>query len=691
MRNSAVSKSTIAFRPNAPFSWLKLNLPYVALLALVFAATGIVYGNDLTILANEAIQNEAFSHVLIFPFLAGFLFYLKRDIIKASLLLKNHHRRSAIDYIDDILGAIFVFAALLIYWYGSFTFYPLEYHIASLPVFITGIVLIVLDSRALGMLIFPILFIFFLVPIPTTALYAAGGTLANFNTQISYNVLKTAGMPLTLSSTYGAPTIQLMDATGQPMDFSVDVPCSGIYSLIAFTMFAAFLAFVSRTSVLKKIWLFVLGFFVFWILNLARIMGILTVAHWFGPDTAMFIHSFAGLVLVFIGMILILVISDKILKVKIATRPPAQAPCSQCQSNGSQTRQFCENCGRYLNKRRAKIPMAAFLKLIVLVLGSSIAVLAISAPTFITSASSLELTSSTSTQPASNVFPELEGYRLAFLYRDVAYEKISRQDASLMYGYLSTNVSQPTIYADIGVSNSMSNLHNWEVCYVSYQTAQGQSPLVDVLDSQDTQLLPDTSLVAKYFIFESPQNYTQATLYWFGKATFKTGASIEQKYYRISLIIITRNQTAIPQYKQELFTAGQAVATSLEPLKTQALLSLGVPMIQYLLIGAAAFLAFTKTTQLLAKQRTREDNLKIFNSFASKKERIILKVVDELAATKKYMKTMEINENVEKTVGKPVNHKRVQSILKTLEKNGLISKTVISKENVPEMVWKAQV
>ena len=209
---------------NSVGAWLRLNGAWLLVLALFLVAVAVVYGNDLAILANEALQNEAFSHLLIFPFLLGFLFYLKKDVIKATLLL-GRTSKSKTRYVNEISGAALCLVALILYWYGSSTFYPLEYHIASLPIFIMGTVLIVSNARTLIMLIFPILFIFFLVPLPTTLLYTAGGALASVNTQIAYAVLRLTGMPVSLSTFYGAPTLQLATAAGTQMNFSVDVGC----------------------------------------------------------------------------------------------------------------------------------------------------------------------------------------------------------------------------------------------------------------------------------------------------------------------------------------------------------------------------------------------------------------------------------------------------------------------------------
>jgi hypothetical protein len=69
---------------------------------------------------------------------------------------------------------------------------------------------------------------------------------------------------------------------------------------------------------------------------------------------------------------------------------------------------------------------------------------------------------------------------------------------------------------------------------------------------------------------------------------------------------------------------------------------------------------------------------------------MVLESIKGLSEKGRYMKTSEIIENVEKHVGKPVNHERVHTILRTLEDFGFISREVISKENVPYLVWKIE-
>jgi exosortase len=675
-------------------SWLeviKKNYRLLLMLLLVTVAVLIVYGNDFAILANEAWLSESFSHVLLLPFFAGFLIYLKKDALKASLSIDTpKNKQFGLKYVNELAGLILLIISFLVYWYGSYTFYPLQIHVLSLPIFLMGLTLIILNSQAFLKLIFPFLFLLFLVPLPTTILSVVGGYLANFNTQASFSLLSAAGLPMTLSGDYGAPTVMMTTAAGQAVNFTVDIPCSGIYSLTAFAMFAAFLAFISYTKIWKKISVFILGFLVFTLLNMLRIMAIFAFGYWFGEEVAMTIHSFAGIALIFIGMIIILVLSDKVLKIKIMTKTLKQRPCPECSQKKIGTG-FCQNCGRFLNKTtKAFYSKTLFAKLLLIILLCGVVFMSITAPTFATANGSGDLTFLTGEnyKNANSTLPEISGYTLQFLYRDTAYEKLAKQDASLIYGYFPENRSSSIIYADIGVSSSLSNLHNWEVCLVTYQTAQGENALVTVHDSREILLLENPPLVAQYFVFDSPNNYTQVTLYWYEKASFNTGLTVEQKYVRISLVILTQDASKYPELEQELYAMGLIIAESWEPLKTQALISLGIPAQQSLLVGSTLLLVGTWTTQYFAEKRKSSNNRNIFSQFSSKKEQIVFASVSELTKTKKHMRTTDIVEAVAKRVGKPVSSKTVYRVLKALEEAGLVKRTIISVGNSPVMVWK---
>jgi exosortase len=671
---------------------IKTHFKEALLFSLVLLSIFIVYGNDLSILANEALQNEALTYVLLMPFLVGFLFYLKKDVVKASLTLDKQYRQKTKKYINEVLGVILCIAALLLYWYGSYTFYPLEIHLMSLPLFVAGITLFLLNSRALLMLTFPILFLLFLVPIPNTLIHALGGTLANANTQISYTILSTLGIPLELSTAYGAPAVLLTSAAGQQVNFAVDVSCSGIYSLVTYIILASFLAFITYTSIFKKIIVFAIGFLIFTILNPIRIMTILTFGYLLGEETALLVHSVSGFILIFTGMLLVITLSEKALKIQITTKPPTQQSCPECKPKLQKPKAFCSHCGKHNASSRLHPSKSTLKKILILLIGVSIATVSISAPTFATIQDSLEFTSITDPQDENtSSLPEIPGYTLRFLYRDTRYETITKQDASLVYGYgPTTNSSNHVIYAVIGVANTISQLHNWEVCFITYQVSQGQSPLVSVQESREIQLYNNPPLIAHYLVFENPDGYTQSTLYWYQKAAYKTELTIEQKYIRISLIILTKNLTDHSLIQEELYTTGQQILEKWEPMKTQALLSLGVPAQQTLLAISIAFVIITKTGQYFTERKKTLNNLGIFRTFASPKEKIILNTIQDIAKEKRHMTTKDIIDHLQKKVKRTINPKRVIHILKTIEAQGFITRTIISKGNTPIVVWKTK-
>jgi hypothetical protein len=244
------------------------------------------------------------------------------------------------------------------------------------------------------------------------------------------------------------------------------------------------------------------------------------------------------------------------------------------------------------------------------------------------------------------------------------------------------------VYVDIGVSTSISNLHNWEVCLIAIQTSQGQYPLVNVLDSRDVQLVQDNPVIAQYLVFNNPDGSQQVTLYWYEKASFNAGFTVEQKYVRISLIILRQNSTDYSKQEQELLAVGKQIAAKWAPMETQALVSLGIPAQEALLIASVVFLVVTATGQFLAQQRKAANNLRIFNSFASQKEKIMLRTVREQLKERKYLRTSDIIEGVQKSRSKPVNPRSVLQVLAALEKNGFIKRTIVSIDNSPLQVWK---
>jgi exosortase len=648
----------------------------------------IVYWQDLSILVNEALYNEAVTHIILVPILVSYIVYRKRNVIKATFALEKLRQRSRDSFLIEVVGLSLCLSALLIYWYASYTFSPLEYHLLSLPLFVAGIVLILFDLKILTVLIFPILFLLFLIPPPSEITYTAGALIGNFNTQASYLLLKTFGLPAVLQSTYGSPTIAVNTPSGTPMLFAVDLPCSGIYSLIAFMMFATFLAYIIQGSLAKKAGLFFLGFAVLQILNVLRISTIVAVGYWIGEEIAMTIfHVAAGWILIFGGILLLLLIGEKLLHLQIFKTPNKLPPCSQCNNSIQKQEPFCLYCGKLLKNLTASTRISGrfLVKILALLVGLLIIASTIHAPAF-AFAKGLTFTNP-NLKESTEVFPEFTDYQFKFLYRDVQYEKLAKQDASLLYGYLPLNASTPTVYVDIGVADSLTNLHNWEVCYVTWETSQGHLPMVSVLDSRDVQILENPPLIARYFVFESPYNYTQVSLYWYEKALFNTGLTVEQKFVRITLIILATNSTTYPILEEELLNFAQSISAYWEPLKEQSLFSLSVPLQQLLFVASIVFIIIAGTTQYTKKWQKKNENLKIFEKFVPSSEKLLYQTIKNInegtGAT-----TKEIADALEQTTNKRPELDELIRMLTHLQENGLLEINIVNINDEPQLVWK---
>jgi exosortase len=666
---------------------LKSHFALVLSITFVLLTIVIVYGQDLLILTKEALQNDALTHIVLVPFLVCFLIYRKRTLVKASLAIGVLRDKKVTISLSELTGIALCIFSFLLYWYGSYTFYPLEYHIVSLVIFIIGMLRMLLDTGTFKAIVFPILLLIFLIPLPFNIIFAAGGTLGNLNTQASYELLRMTGVPVALSSEFGPPTIEVHNPPALPIQFGVDIPCSGIYSLIAFAMFATFIAYIAQGSIIKKIALFFTGFLMLQILNVLRITLTVLIAYKIGEEIAMTIfHTFSGWFLIFVGMLLLLITSEKLLHLRIFGITRDAAPCPKCDDESKETRSFCPRCGLYLEKRRARLPKRFWIKITALLLVSYLVMLSIQAPVFVF-AQGLTISNSSS-ETGVDVFPQITNYRFTFLYRDQDFEKISHQDASLLYAYISPNISNPTVYVLVAVADSVTNLHSWETCLFTMQAAQGYSQLVVVNEQRDIQLMEEPPIIARYFVFQHPANYTQVTLYWYQQALFKTGLTLETKYVRINLITLTTNQTDWPILEQRLLDMGRTITAHWEPLKSRSIVSLGIPTMQALLVAILFLTIFTQAGQYAREWRRKTTNLKIFDKLASPEEKLLYKTINELRKKTRETTTRNIASAIKEATGKAIETSKLTHMLDHLEKNKIVNTDVANIEGQPRLVWK---
>jgi len=244
----------------------------------------ILYWQDLVLVGKEALQSDLATHILLMPLLLAYLLYRVRRTFTASV--SEGGVNSTVKTIVELGGAMLCVLAFFIKVFGSYTFHPLEYHLASLPIFIAGMVLIIFNARTLRVLVFPIIFLVFLIPIPGEYAQLAGATLSIISSRGAYMLLRIFGLPVSLSNSYGSPVIFATTPTGVEIPFSINIACSGLHSLIGFALFAVFIAYITKGRLLAKIGIFSLGFPLLYILNMMRITLLIIIGYHFGLELA---------------------------------------------------------------------------------------------------------------------------------------------------------------------------------------------------------------------------------------------------------------------------------------------------------------------------------------------------------------------------------------------------------------------
>jgi len=660
----------------------------------IISATLVIYRRDLIAVFNEALRNELATHILAIPFLFVYLVYRKRKMLRTVVSLDINPRKELIS-INEIVGSLLFLSSLFIYWYGSNTFYPLEYHLISLPLFIASCTLIIFNAKTLKTLVFPIAFLILLTPPPSEIAYRAGAAAATLNSEISYSILKTIGLPVSQITEYGAPTLVVTGPSGSSISFVIGIASSGIYSLIGFSIFATFFAYIARGPAWKKATLFLVSLPLIYALNIMRIIILVSIGYWQGVSVAWDVfHLFGGWVLIFLGSVILLFISEKIWKLQIFTTKPKAASCTTCSESLEKIKNFCSACGKLLKNIPVNISKRDLGKIAALLI-SVILIITISVPVFaLTEGPAEVLIQSTGGEQATTpqILPQISDYTLRFVYRDETFEEIAQRDRALVYAYSPVDKSAKTIWVAIEIGSSRATWHSWEACVITWRQTHGRPPIATELDLRDTQLLENPPIKARYFAFQDIRsNITQVILYWYENAIFDTDSSTEQKYVKISLIAYPENPESVPEIEDLLLPFGKAVVNYWEPIKIWSWIALSMAQhaLTFLII-TIFFLVLILTAYALGKWRERRLNLKLYNRLTSQEEKLILKAVHQ-AAEKGKATGNNIASTYHSLADKPIKTKTLLETLQYAEQAGLVKRDIANEQDNPLLIWKTQI
>jgi len=653
-------------------------------------AVAALYYQDLALIFNDALKNDATSYILVIPILLAYLIYRKRKMLRATVAI-SAQEESKKNYYATLGGILLSSAAVILYWYGSYTFTPLEYHIFSMPLLVAGLTLVLFNPQTLRQALFPIVFLFLLVPPPSEILYGFGSALSVFSSEASAAIVQLFRIPATLTGEYGTPTIIITRPDNTTIPFTVDIACSGIYSIIGFFVFAAFVAFIVRDKTWKKLSIFLIGLPLIYFLNIVRITTLLAIGYQVGADLALQVfHLLGGWILIFIGTLLLLVASEKLFKTRLFS-PRGKSECPECAANISSHDEACSACGKIKKYPRLAIKREDVVKIAGIAIVIAL-LLWIQMPTFALARSPAPIlvTTSEGTTGNTELFPSINGYNLSFEYRDTTFEQAAQQDFSLIFFYTPQESYKVPVWLGVEIASTTESLHRWETCLITWPETHQSQPQVRQLELRDVKIMDNPPVTARYFAFQYlTDNQTQLVLYWYENTFFTINNSTQQKYVKLSLITYPDSPQDVSNIELQLLPMAEAISAHWEPVRTWAIASILISQHGTELLATTTILLIVLV--MLYLNETKKQSNASLNAY-QKLSRQNQQLVDAVQKSERHnMPTLNrIKQNYEATSGRKTDAEALQRRLSDLEKTGIIKRVTGTDQDEPIKTWKTQ-
>ncbi len=258
---------------------IKITILLIALVLLFFPV--------LKQLFKDLYENSNNSHGLIVPFVSLFFIWRKRTDIN-SLPAQTSQ-----------VGLMVLVLSLMLYvisYAGRIEVVPRVAFITA----ILGIVLYISGKNVFSQILFPLFFLYFMIPVPVSIESLVSFKLQLWVTQISSTILNILSFAVLREGNilyFANCSLEVAEA------------CSGIRSLMAFIMIGSLFGYLMHGSLLKRSFMPLFAIPLAFLVNVARVTGTGVLAHFYGSSVARgFLHEFSGIAVFIVGMVLYLII-----------------------------------------------------------------------------------------------------------------------------------------------------------------------------------------------------------------------------------------------------------------------------------------------------------------------------------------------------------------------------------------------
>jgi len=264
-------------------------------LAIILACLTILYFRVVQGLVSDWLHLPDFSHGFLIPIVSFYFVYERR---KAISVLRPSSNWAGLGLI--IFGILLLLLGNLATEYFTMRF--------SMLMVFGGIILFLLGKEFFKILLFPLIFLIFMIPIPSILMDRITFPMQLFASKVAAITLYLIGIPVLREG-----NVMLLANTS----LEVAEACSGIRSLISLLALSIVFAYLSQKETWKRILLVLSTFPIAIIANAARVSGTGILAHHYGDKVAQgFFHGFSGWILFVVAFVCLFVVGTFLSKIK---------------------------------------------------------------------------------------------------------------------------------------------------------------------------------------------------------------------------------------------------------------------------------------------------------------------------------------------------------------------------------------
>lgn len=248
----------------------------------------VLYSPTFSMFLYDWNNDDNYSHGFLVPFIVGYLVWTKKD--KLQQLIPK----------PSSWGLVLLIGGLLIYVVGTI---GAEWFLkrSSLIIVLGGLILFVYGAAYFKTLLFPLVFLIFMVPLPAIIYKALAFKLQLLVSRLSAELISAAGIAVFRSG-------NIIEVASGPL--AVEEACSGMRSIMALLALSSLFAYLMYRSRLKQWILVAFALPIAVVTNIIRVTSTGILAHYFGREVAEgILHESFGWLVFVIAFILLFLLS----------------------------------------------------------------------------------------------------------------------------------------------------------------------------------------------------------------------------------------------------------------------------------------------------------------------------------------------------------------------------------------------